>query len=402
VSAADLARRLQLVPRYVHEWCRQQASARLICCDAAAETFWMTPVQQDILSSSKEHGQGASPHFAAGGFQSLAAFAQVAAEDLPELFRTGGGLTYDSYDQSVTCGVCRELVRKPSTLYRARAHPFQCPPLCARFGPLVLAPPQGVWVRHALLDRLCSLPGARPLLEGGCRVADVGCGCGEAALAVAAAFPRTTVRGFDTSAKALAVARAAAAARGVRNAEFFDPGEEERGMGEGVFDLVMTHDAIHDCARPAAVLASVRRAMKPGARWVLGDMGALESHAANVASHPLAPLLYGFSCHLCLPSAMVGENPAGLGTLGLSQVFPPPSLLSRVPPRSLRPAADEAVFAACSPALCSPWWSACCARRGSAGWRCWIGATRSTATTWSPPDLSPADHHAPRRDLYRC
>jgi len=27
----------------------------------------------------------------------------------------------------------------------------------------------------------------------------------------------------------------------------------------------------------------------------------------------------GFSCHLCLPSAMSGPNPAGLGTLGLSQ-----------------------------------------------------------------------------------
>ena len=32
----------------------------------------------------------------------------------------------------------------------------------------------------------------------------------------------------------------------------------------------------------------------------------------------MSPLLYGFSCHLCLPSAMTGPNPAGLGTLGLS------------------------------------------------------------------------------------
>lgn len=60
--------------------------------------------------------------------------------------------------------------------------------------------------------------------------------------------------------------------------------------------------------------------MKPGALWVLGDMSALESHGANIAHHPMASLCYGFSCHICLPSAMEGDQPEALGTLGLSQV----------------------------------------------------------------------------------
>lgn len=60
----DLAQRLKLNARYVAEWCRQQAASRLICCDAEAETFWMSKVQQDVMV--KEHGPDASPYFAIG------------------------------------------------------------------------------------------------------------------------------------------------------------------------------------------------------------------------------------------------------------------------------------------------------------------------------------------------
>lgn len=41
------------------------------------------------------------------------------------------------------------------------------------------------------------------------------------------------------------------------------------------------------------------------------------SHGANVHSHPMAPLLYGFSVHLCLPSGMSAPGGEALGTLGI-------------------------------------------------------------------------------------
>ncbi len=41
-----LPRRVQAGERYVLEWLRQQASARIIQTDAAAEKFWLTPAQQ--------------------------------------------------------------------------------------------------------------------------------------------------------------------------------------------------------------------------------------------------------------------------------------------------------------------------------------------------------------------
>lgn len=165
----------------------------------------------------------------AGGFSALSGFNEIAAKRLPEAYRTGEGLPYDAFGDSVACGVCREL---------------------------------GTWLRHCLVDRLCSIPGVKAKLEAGCAVADVGCGCGEAVITAAAAFPNSTFRGFDISEKALVRARADAAARGLANAEFVNPGLEESGMGEGVFDLVMTHDAIHDMSRPRPVIANVHKVMQ--------------------------------------------------------------------------------------------------------------------------------------------
>jgi ubiquinone/menaquinone biosynthesis C-methylase UbiE len=173
-----------------------------------------------------------------------------------------------------------------------------------------------VWQRHHLVERLLCLPGWKERLEGGCSVADVGCGCGEAAVIVAAAFPKCRVTGYDTSERALQHARAAAKQAGATNVEFVNPGREEKQMPGGEYDLVMTHDAIHDMSRPLQVMHSVRSAIKPDGAWVIGDMSAMDGHGKNVKEHPAAALLYGFSCFLCLPSALEGDGAAGLGTLG--------------------------------------------------------------------------------------
>lgn len=93
---------------------------------------------------------------------------------------------------------------------------------------------QGVWLRHSLVPSLRGMPGMEAKLEKGCKVqpllsfslapgvlgscllascpfpplplhqvADVGCGCGEALLTVAAAFPSSTFHGYDISEDAL-------------------------------------------------------------------------------------------------------------------------------------------------------------------------------------------------------
>lgn len=284
-TAAQLAEATstQAGERYVEEWLRQQAAARVIQTDEAAQKFWLTAAQQECLVN--EIGADASPNFFVGGFTAVPGLARTADERLPGLFRSGGGISYDEVEHSVTCGVCREL---------------------------------GVWVRHALVPSLRSLQGMAEKLERGCMVADVGCGCGKALMVVAKEFPASTFRGYDISEGALEHARAEAARRGIPNAQFLNPGlDDEKLPQEGTFELVMTHDAIHDIAHPQAVMKAVRGAMKPGGVWVIGDMSALDSHAANVHSHPLAAFLYGFSVHLCLPSGLSAPGGQGLGTLGI-------------------------------------------------------------------------------------
>lgn len=284
-SCDTLAGHLKLSQRYTAEWLRQQSAAKLISCDEKLEKFWLTETQKDVLV--RENGEDASPYFGIGNAALFPKLTEAADKDLPNIFKSGDGMTYDIGGEAVACGVCREL---------------------------------GVWVRHFLVDRLKSLPAGIPeKLDSGCNVADVGCGCGEALMIAAEAFPSSKFHGYDISENALKYARQICKERNLKNVEFINPGVTESGLSEGVYDLVMTHDAIHDMARPQEVMNNVFKAMKPGGLWLIGDIEAAETHAENVHSQPFAALTYGFSCHLCLPSAMSSENAAGLGALGLSK-----------------------------------------------------------------------------------
>lgn len=160
-TAEALAEKLDMSPRYILEWCRQQASAKLISTDEAAEKFWLSEVQKDVIL--RESGNEASPFFGFGLLSTVPAMNRFADKDMERLFRTGQGMTYDEMGEELVCGVCREL---------------------------------GVWVRHQLVPSLESTPSIKSKLASGCLVADIGCGFGEASLTVAAAFPNSTFHGM--------------------------------------------------------------------------------------------------------------------------------------------------------------------------------------------------------------
>jgi methylase of polypeptide subunit release factors len=58
----------------------------------------------------------------------------------------------------------------------------------------------GAWNRTALVpEALPKIPGLIEKLSAGAKVADVGCGAGAGPIALAQAFPRADVHGYDNS-----------------------------------------------------------------------------------------------------------------------------------------------------------------------------------------------------------
>jgi 2-polyprenyl-3-methyl-5-hydroxy-6-metoxy-1,4-benzoquinol methylase len=278
LTSEEVARRTGLHERWVREWLRGQATARLVDYSGDGR-FALSPEAAMVLADER------SPAFAAGGFCALPQ--QMAVLDrLPESFRTGIGLPYDALGPEGAVGVERLL---------------------------------GPWFRTQLVPAaLPALDGVVPKLERGARVGDIGCGAGVAVLEMAAAYPRSEFHGWDISKHALARADANARAAGLRNVTFHDARADAL-PADARFDLITTFDCIHDMAHPAAVMGAIRKALRPDGTWLIADINCKATFEENLADNPLAALEYGFSVLCCMSSALSEPGGAGLGTLGFTE-----------------------------------------------------------------------------------
>ena len=140
VTSDELAASLQLHPRWVQEWIHNQAAARLLevsIDEQGTETYSMTPEAIVVLADELH------PAFGMGMFHRLPQ-TMAGLTALPESFRTGIGLDYDSHGPEGAVGIERS------------------------FEP---------WSRSYLLPVvLPALDGAVSRLESGAQVADIGCG----------------------------------------------------------------------------------------------------------------------------------------------------------------------------------------------------------------------------------
>ena len=116
------------------------------------------------------------------------------------------------------------------------------------------------------LNALVQLTGA----DTDARVLDVACGPGFLTMAFAARC-RSAV-GFDATEQFLAIARAEAEHRGLRNIEFRYGNAEQLPFDAGTFDIVSCRAAFHHFARPARVLAEMKRVAAPRGRIMIADM----------------------------------------------------------------------------------------------------------------------------------
>jgi 2-polyprenyl-3-methyl-5-hydroxy-6-metoxy-1,4-benzoquinol methylase len=274
-TTTQLAAAAGLDERYVREWLGAMTSGRIVELDPESGRYSLPPEHAAWLT------RAASPDNLAVEAQWITSLSAV-EDDIVECFRSGGGVPYDRYP---------------------RFHE-------------VMAEESAQTVLSVLFSHILPLvPGMADALDAGATLLDLGCGRGRALHMLAERFPASTFRGYDLSADAIAYAREQAKTRGLGNVSFeqrdlntFDTEAEPE-----AFAFVTTFDAVHDQARPLALLRGIRRTLEPDGVYLMQDIQGSSHHHENL-DHPGAPLLYMISCMHCM-TVSLAQGGDGLGAM---------------------------------------------------------------------------------------
>ncbi len=271
-TSERIAQAAGLQERYVREWLAAMVTGRIMEYDAASRTYRLPAEHAAWLT------RATGPNNLAFQTQYIVLLASV-QDEVVECFSKGGGVPYSSFPQ------------------------FQ----------RLMAEDSAQVVDASLLQvTLPLIPGLVERLQAGIDVADIGCGSGHAINVMAQAFPKSRFVGYDLSEEGIAAAQAEARRLGVTNPRF-----EVQDVSvldtPGRYDLITAFDSIHDQARPAQVLASIARALRPRGIFLMVDIAASSQLEENM-DHPLAPFLYTISCNHCM-TVSLAANGEGLGTM---------------------------------------------------------------------------------------
>lgn len=276
LSPAELAAKTGYHERWLLEWLRGQAAARLVEYQEP-DLFELTP-EASLLLASEDSGTA----FAAGAF--TGGLPPETIDRLAEAFTTGIGLSYEELG--------------PNAAHRTER---------------MLGP----WVREALVpDIIPALESVKEKLERGALVADVGCGGGLTLTTMAASFPNSEFHGFDPNSHAIANLEARATELGLENIKAIVAGGEDLPKAP-TYDFMLSFDCIHDMTRPMDVIRAVRGSLKEDGTWLIKDIRSDPDFSKNM-ENPLLAMFYGFSVSACMSSAMSEPGGAGLGTLGFN------------------------------------------------------------------------------------
>ena len=278
LTGAGLAAAAGIAERYAREWLEQQAVAGFVAVDdatrPAGERRYRLPAEHAGVLVDPDHAAHVAP------FAEMVAGVGGALQQVIEAYRTGRGVPYEAYGAAFVTGqggINRPAFRQDLT----RA-----------------------WL-PAVPDLHRRLQGDPPA-----RIADVGCGVGWSTLALARAYPRATVIGYDLDAASVEAARRRAAAEGL-TVRFEQKGAEAIGA-DGPFDLIVVLEALHDMARPTRALAAFRAALAPGGSVLVADERVAEEFVAP--GDIIERMMYGWSIVHCLPVSMAEQPSEAIGT----------------------------------------------------------------------------------------
>jgi len=272
-SAAELAAEAGIDRRYAREWLEQQAVAGFLQVasdgvdgpDPDRRTYTLPPAHAEVLTNRDSLAYLAP-------LARLGVGAAMAADAIVDAYRTGEGLPFGAFGEHVRAGVAAA----------NRPHFLQL---------------MGTEWLPAMPDVVARLQADPPAT-----VADVGCGVGWSTIALARAFPRIRVHGFDLDAASIEEARRAAEAEGVADRVTFEV-RDAADAAPGAYDLVCMFEALHDTGRPADVLAALRIMAGPS-----GTVFVMDERTEDTFTAPGSPterFLYAASTVHCL---LVGRS----------------------------------------------------------------------------------------------
>jgi SAM-dependent methyltransferase len=277
LTSAGLAVRTGTAERYAREWLEHQAVSGVLTVDepgvAPSERRYRLPdshaeVLTDVLSPN---------HVLP--LARLAAGLGLHLDELADAYRSGGGVSWAGFGTDA-----RE----------AQA---------AANRPLFLgALPK---------EYLPSVPEIAAMLEGGGRIADIGCGFGWSAIGVAATYPSVTVDGYDVDAPSIEAARQNAVEAGVADRVRFHCADAA--TAESRYDLVAAYECVHDMPDPVSVLSAMRHLAEPDGFVLVVDERVAETFTAP--GDEVEQIMYGWSITCCLADGLSHPDSVGTGTV---------------------------------------------------------------------------------------
>jgi len=270
MTQEQIAAKTGLEPKYLREWLGSVSAAGYLAFDAEKDTFELTPEAALIFT---REGQ---PACMQGFIQAVVAQFEM-QEKAVEVFKSGEGRPWSDHSPCMFCGTDR----------------FFRPGYAA----------------NLISEWLPSLGGVTDKLEGGAKVADIGCGYGSSTVLMAQQYPKSTFVGFDFHEPSILKAREQAAAQGLTNVTF-EVASAQDYPGDG-FDFACIFDALHDMGDPVGAARHVKQSLKPDGTFMVVEPLAGDTMAENM--HPMGQIFYGFSCMACVPASLAQDVGLGLG-----------------------------------------------------------------------------------------
>jgi SAM-dependent methyltransferase len=272
VTSVELASKTGLNERYLREWLGAMTAAKYISYDAATGRYTMPREHAMILADET------SPFFM-GGFMQIVAPEVGMAPKLLESFRTGKGIPQSEYPPEVFEGI----ERGSAPMYR-----------------------------HSLIRKwMPAMPQVVDALNAGGSALDVGCGSGRAVIALAGAYPKAKLFGYDGHPGSVERARANAQAAGVDDRVVFDVVDCTK-LPAGKFDFIATFDVIHDSVDPVGLLQSIRGALKPDGTYLMVEVNVSNKPEDNI--NPMGRMMYSASTLYCM-TVSLAHGGAGIGAM---------------------------------------------------------------------------------------